>query len=213
MNTDSKVRSIIKALSINSIRFTNSIRSINLIESTRSIKFINSIKFITSIKLSVSKRGKEVKRTLNDEGEDSQATVKNESESDPLRKKRRVVLPSATDHNLYLVPSESEGDEALKHLELLKDFLVHAKAYRTAKTQTLTQLRPLLRTNPVLQPLRCRDTKPFLMQSVPCCSELVSRHSLLSTRSERRLERFRPFQRLVTEYQNTIMSLKMRLSQ
>jgi len=207
MNTDSKVRSIIKALSINSIRFTNSIRSINLIESTRSIKFINSIK------LSVSKRGKEVKRTLNDEGEDSQATVKNESESDPLRKKRRVVLPSATDHNLYLVPSESEGDETLKHLELLKDFLVHAKAYRTAKTQTLTQLRPLLRTNPVLQPLRCRDTKPFLMQSVPCCSELVSRHSLLSTRSERRLERFRPFQRLVTEYQNTIMSLKMRLSQ
>ncbi len=109
--------------------------------------------FFTPIKLPVPKRGKGVKRTLNDEGEDSQATVKNESESDPLRKKRRVVLPPATDHNLYLVPSESEGDETLKHLELLKDFLVHAEAYRTATTQTLTQLRPLLRTNPVLQPI------------------------------------------------------------
>ncbi len=109
--------------------------------------------FFTPTKLSVPKRGKGVKRTLNDEGEDSQATVKNESESGPLRKKRRVVLPPATDHNLYLVPNESEGDETLKHLELLKDFLVHAEAYRTATTQTLTQLRPLLRTNPVLQPI------------------------------------------------------------
>ncbi len=107
--------------------------------------------FFTSIKLSVSKREKEVKRMLNDERKDLQATVKNESESNSLRKKRRIVLSSITNHNLYLISNEFEEDETLKHLELLKDFLVHAKTYRTVTTQTLMQLKSLLRINSVLQ--------------------------------------------------------------
>ena len=50
-----------------------------------------------------------------------------------------------------MISSDFEEDETLKHLKLLKDFLVHAKAYRTVTIQTVTKLRPLLRTNSVLQ--------------------------------------------------------------
>ncbi len=92
-----------------------------------------------------------VKRILNDEEKDSQTTVKNESELDSLRKKRRIVLSSTTNRNQYLISSDFEEDETLKHLKLLKDFLVHAKAYRTVTIQTVTKLRPLLRTISVLQ--------------------------------------------------------------
>ncbi len=88
---------------------------------------------------------------LNDEEENSQATIKNKSESNSLWKKCRIVLSSIMNHNLYLISSDFKEDETLKHLELLKDFLVHVKTYGTATIQTLTQLRSLLRTNSVLQ--------------------------------------------------------------
>jgi hypothetical protein len=50
------------------------------------------------------------------------------------------------------VPSDSDDNEVLKHLELLKDFVVHSESYRAITTDTLAQLRPLLKANPLLRP-------------------------------------------------------------
>ncbi len=63
-----------------------------------------------------------------------------------------MVLPPAADHSLFLVPSDSDDDEVLKHLELLKDFVVHSESYRAITTETLAQLRPLLKANSLLRP-------------------------------------------------------------
>ncbi len=66
----------------------------------------------------------------------------------------------------YLISSDFEEDETLKHLKLLKDFLVHAKTYRTVTTQTVMQLRSLLRTNSVLQFIydQLRDSSNLLVE-------------------------------------------------
>jgi len=88
-------------------------------------------------KLPEPKKGKGTKRVRADETEDPQATLKNESGSDALRR-------------------EAQGrvrENEVKHLELLKDFLIHAELYRTITTQTLAQLRPLLKANPFLRPV------------------------------------------------------------
>ncbi len=117
--------------------------------------FIQSLEFTkppSPPKLFGSKKGKETKRIKANEAEDSQTTLKNESEADASHKRRKVVLPPAADYNLFLVPSDSEDNEVTKHLKLLKDFVVHSETYRAITTEALGQLRPLLKANPLLRP-------------------------------------------------------------
>jgi len=115
------------------------------------IKSLESMKFSSFFKFLELKRDRETKRIQIDEIENSQVTLKNESEIDTLNKKRKVVLPSATDHSLFLVSSDSDNDEVLKHLELLKNFVIHSEFYRVITTEILAQLRSLLKANSLLR--------------------------------------------------------------
>jgi len=124
-----------------------------IVNSTKSsfIKFLEFTKFSSLFKFLELKRNKEIKRIQIDKIENSQITLKNESEIDMLNKKRKVILPSATDHSLFLVSSDSDDDKILKHLELLKNFVIHSEFYRVITTETLAQLRSLLKANSLLR--------------------------------------------------------------
>jgi len=67
-----------------------------------------------------------------------------------LNKKRKVILSSTTDHSLFLVSSDSDDDKILKHLELLKNFMIHSEFYRIITTEILAQLKSLLKINSLL---------------------------------------------------------------
>ena len=114
------------------------------------IKFLESMKFSSLFKFLELKRDRETKRIQIDEIKNLQITLKNESEINMLNKKRKVILSSATDHSLFLVSSDSDNDEILKHLELLKNFMIHSEFYKVITTETLAQLRSLLKTNSLL---------------------------------------------------------------
>ncbi len=124
-----------------------------IVNSTKSsfIKSLESTKFSSLFKFLELKRDKETKWIQIDEIKNSQITLKNESEIDTLNKKCKVILSSATDHSLFLVSSDSnDDDEILKHLELLKNFVIHSEFYRVITTETLAQLRSLLKANSLL---------------------------------------------------------------
>ena len=125
-----------------------------IVNSTKSsfIKSLESTKFSSLFKLLELKRSRETKRIQINEIENSQITLKNESEIDTLNKKRKVILSSATDHSLFLVLSDSDDDKVLKHLELLKNFMIHSEFYRIITTEILAQLRSLLKANSLLRP-------------------------------------------------------------
>lgn len=125
-----------------------------IVNSTKSsfIKSLESTKFSSLFKLFELKRSRETKRIQINEIENSQITLKNESEIDTLNKKRKVILSSATDHSLFLVLSDSDDDKVLKHLELLKNFMIHSEFYRIITTEILAQLRLLLKANSLLRP-------------------------------------------------------------
>lgn len=125
-----------------------------IVNSTKSsfIKSLESTKFSSLFKLLELKRSRETKRIQINEIENSQITLKNESEINTLNKKRKVILSSATDHSLFLVLSDSDDDKVLKHLELLKNFMIHSEFYRIITTEILAQLRLLLKANSLLRP-------------------------------------------------------------
>ncbi len=115
------------------------------------IKFLESMKFFSLFKLLELKRDREIKRIQINKIKNLQITLKNESEIDTFNKKCKVILSSATDHSLFLVSSDSDDDKILKHLELLKNFVIHSEFYRVITTETLAQLRSLLKTNSLLR--------------------------------------------------------------
>ncbi len=123
-----------------------------IVNSTKSsfIKSLKSMKFSLFFKLLEFKRNKETKWIQIDEIKNSQITLKNESEINILNKKHKVILSSVTDHSLFLVSNNSDDDKILKHLELLKNFMIHSKFYKVITTETLAQLRSLLKTNSLL---------------------------------------------------------------
>ena len=127
---------------------------IQIINSTKSlfIKSLEFTKFFSLFKFLELKRSKETKWIQINEIENLQITLRNEFEIDMLNKKCKVILFSATDHSLFLVSSDSDDDnKILKHLELLKNFVIHSEFYRVITTETLAQLRSLLKTNSLLR--------------------------------------------------------------
>ncbi len=143
-----------------------------IVNSTKSsfIKSLKSMKFSSLFKSLELKRDRETKRIQINEIKNLQITLKNESEIDTLNKKRKVILSSATDHSLFLVSSDSDDDKILKHLELLKNFVIHSEFYRVITTETLAQLRSLLKANSLLRSaydqLRIRSNTLMKKQTV-----------------------------------------------
>jgi len=140
---------------INLIKFFTSRQLFKLIQIVNSTKlsFIKSLEFMnfsSLFKLLEFKRNKETKRIQIDNIENLQITLKNESEINMLNKKRKVILFSATDHSLFLVSSDLDDDKILKHLKLLKNFMIHSEFYRVITTETLAQFRSLLKANSLL---------------------------------------------------------------
>jgi len=123
-----------------------------IVNSTKSlfIKSLEFMKFSSLFKFLELKRDKETKQIQINKIKNSQITLKNESEIDMLNKKHKVILSSTTDHSLFLVSSDSDDDKILKHLELLKNFMIHSEFYRVITTEILAQLRSLLKANSLL---------------------------------------------------------------
>ncbi len=145
-----KLKRFIKFI-FNLIDFIKFFTSRQLFKFTQIVNFIKSsfikslkfMKFSSLFKFLEFKRNKETKRIQIDKIENLQITLKNESEIDMLNKKRKVILSSATDHSLFLVSSDSDDDKILKHLELLKNFMIHSEFYRIITTEILAQLKLL----------------------------------------------------------------------
>ncbi len=108
------------------------------------------MKFFLFFKFLEFKKNKKTKWIQIDEIKNLQITLKNESEIDMLNKKCKVILSSATDHSLFLVSSNLDDDKILKHLELLKNFVIHLKFYKVITTEILAQFRLLLKINSLL---------------------------------------------------------------
>lgn len=149
----SKLTSSIKASKfINFIKASKLISFVKII-SIKLIKLFKLFKFtqiiIISIEESLKKR-ENMKQILKIEDE-SQEIIKKDSSAIEFRKKQKVVLSSTTNHNIFIISSDFEGSEITKHLKLLKNFLMHLKAYRTMTMKTLEQIRPLLKGNSSLK--------------------------------------------------------------
>ena len=151
MSVESRIRSNAEKLTRSKklIKLFSFINVNMLIKVIRLIKLIKFIKSVTSLNQTILSKKKKNKRILEVE-EDSQRIIKNESKSDS-QKKQKIALSSIKNHNLYLVSSDLKENEILKHMKLLRDFLVHAKAYRLLINLIVIQLRLLLKANSFLK--------------------------------------------------------------
>ncbi len=151
MSVESRIRSNAEKLTRSKklIKLFSFINVNMLIKVIRLIKLIKFIKSVTSLNQTIFSKKKKNKRILEVE-EDSQRIIKNESKSDS-QKKQKIALSSIKNHNLYLVSSDLKENEILKHMKLLRDFLVHAKAYRLLINLIVIQLRLLLKANSFLK--------------------------------------------------------------
>jgi len=151
MSVESRIRSNAEKLTRSKklIKLFSFINVNMLIKVIRLIKLIKFIKSITSLNQTILSKKKKNKRILEVE-EDSQRIIKNESKSDS-QKKQKIALSSIKNHNLYLVSSDLKENEILKYMKLLRDFLVHAKAYRLLINLIVIQLRLLLKANSILK--------------------------------------------------------------